>query len=253
MKKYIFFALISTFLFACSSSTNEEKGAADSTLLENGNTHFVSTNSKKELNIEEYFKIIPEKYLPIPLNRRNAVLNAKNPEYCVTIKDEKNEKRCWYCNVSDNQNAFINIVATGPDWSSMYEMAYWTLPNGDKHLALSYNNYIFETNKNKYFIAFLKYYPLKDKWEELPNPIPKLTVKDIVPQNMIQKWSLSPSHTPNFNYELPQKGKTILLHWYVTTEFPQKNIPYEEQKQIPNTVELIWEDGTFSVGKKYYQ
>ena len=52
MKKYIFFALISTFLFACSSSTNEEKGAADSTLLENGNTHFVSTNSKKQLNIE---------------------------------------------------------------------------------------------------------------------------------------------------------------------------------------------------------
>lgn len=256
MKKYIFLAFISTLLFACSPSKNKERNASDSTfstLLENEKTTSVSKTNEKQLNIEEYFKIIPEKYLPIPLNRRNAVLNAKNPEFCVTLKHEDEENACWHCNISDKENGFISVTENGADWGSVYDIAYWTLSDGRRWLAVSNELYNFEIDKDEYFVHFLQYHSTEDKWEELPNPIPKLTLKEIVPQNLIKKWDLSPEYAPNFSYELPQKGKNILLHWYVATEFPKKDILFEEQKQIPNTIELVWEDGKFRVGSKYYR
>ncbi|MFN0204402.1 MAG: hypothetical protein ACKVTZ_22985, partial [Bacteroidia bacterium] len=213
LRNYSLLFCIGLGLFAhCGSSNSQDSDSVKTSITES-----IPSQNKAGENpetqpekISDYFQEVPEFYLPIPFNRRLAVLNAASAEQSVTIKVSPQKVMRYYRGELDDINAYLKIYSVNDGLD--YQMTYWNQSDGNRLIALAKGGGYEEGEVADAIFFFRRN---QGKWEEVKSLVPTIKLSDFLPAAFLQKYQLDANQKADFYYVLPQKGKDINIHFNV--------------------------------------
>ncbi|QCK15568.1 hypothetical protein [Mangrovivirga cuniculi] len=148
----------------------------------------------------------------------------------------------YYLSIYEPNNGFLSYGGAGEFYVGL---VYWNLSNGGQLIAYYHQTCGPICDEN---IKFFRRHNSKLIYQELFNILPTVTINDFIDIDKMINDGLNVDeiiksfYSYDLGFILPQKGKNLIIDsQYIELFFPKE---YEEYK-LGQTIELVWNDGTF--------